>query len=280
MEQLEKMYMDKHKNRRSILLIDDNAEFLEAEAVILRRFGAPIVPMTSSSQALWELKQHPDHYALAIIDLEMPGDLDGIETIRRIKDVSTVRVAILSAHLRESQWQARLRALNTDIAAFEKPLPLPCSPAFAEFRNTVTSALNAPSILLIDNDVGQLDSTAALLRPLGIGLVKARTGDEGLAILLADPSSIALALIDLNMPGSMNGIETIKAIRKHSTIPVMLLTGFYGGNMWEEDIQRMAANVQVLQKPLPLRLSPRFEEIKNRILDSYGIGAKMIAGVS
>jgi PAS domain S-box-containing protein len=65
-----------------LLVVDDQAEFLETLAEILKRLGYRVSAHTEPGQALAELQRRPADFAALVTDLVMPG-LDGLETARR-----------------------------------------------------------------------------------------------------------------------------------------------------------------------------------------------------
>jgi DNA-binding response OmpR family regulator len=82
----------------------------------------------------------------------------------------------------------------------------------------------AARILVIDDNPGVVDILAAHLRAEGHGVSGALTGDEGLNdFILARPD---LVLLDITLPGEMNGIELLKRIRSiDPTSRVIMVTG-------------------------------------------------------
>lgn len=85
--------------------------------------------------------------------------------------------------------------------------------------------LNGP-ILLVDDDFDDLVALQATLEPLGLEVVKARSGAEALRLILE--RDFALVIMDLMMPG-MNGFEACALIRGRDRcrgLPIVILTGF------------------------------------------------------
>lgn len=80
------------------------------------------------------------------------------------------------------------------------------------------------SFLLVDDLEENLLSLEALLRRDGLHLLKARSGDEALELLLHH--DVALALVDVQMPG-LNGFELAELMRGNERtrrIPIIFLT--------------------------------------------------------
>ncbi|MEU6914557.1 response regulator [Streptomyces olindensis] len=80
-------------------------------------------------------------------------------------------------------------------------------------------------ILLVDDMEDNLTALEAVLASLNEPLVRARSGEEALKVLLRQP--IALVLLDVRMPG-MDGFETaahIKRLDQTRDVPIIFLTG-------------------------------------------------------
>ena len=78
--------------------------------------------------------------------------------------------------------------------------------------------------LLVDDLEENLLSLEALLRRDGLVLLTARSGDEALELLLQN--DVALALIDVHMPG-LNGFELAELMRGNERtrrIPIIFVT--------------------------------------------------------
>src|SRR5688572_31491863 len=69
------------------------------------------------------------------------------------------------------------------------------------------------NILLVDDTPENLIALEAVLADLGQNLIKARSGEEALRLLLRQ--EFAVILLDVNMPG-LNGFETAELIRQRS----------------------------------------------------------------
>src|SRR2546425_277430 len=79
-------------------------------------------------------------------------------------------------------------------------------------------------ILVIDDDPEVVELLTSYLRDEGYGVLGALTIDEG--IKLVTLSRPELVLLDILLPGGMNGIEVLKRIRSiDPTIKVIMVTG-------------------------------------------------------
>ena len=101
-------------------------------------------------------------------------------------------------------------------------------------------------VLVIDDDMSVRQIVAKMLASLGFSVIDAAGGRQGLRALEQRAREISLVLLDMTMP-DMDGEETLRAIRKLSPVPVVLMSG-YGESeaMLRFASQRLAG---FLQKP-------------------------------
>src|SRR6202789_1018797 len=113
----------------------------------------------------------------------------------------------------------------------------------------MTSIISPVYFLLVDDLEENLLSLEALLRRDGLVLLKARSGDEALELLLQN--DVALALVDVQMPG-LDGFELAELMRGNERtrrVPIIFVTA---GNA---DSQRRfrgygAGAVELIHKPI------------------------------
>jgi len=76
-------------------------------------------------------------------------------------------------------------------------------------------------ILIIDDDTELCELLADYLQPEGFKVVSAHQAEAGLDLALS--AAHDLVILDVMLPG-MNGLNVLRLIRAHSTIPVLMLT--------------------------------------------------------
>ena len=81
-------------SRRSVLVVDDEPRMIHFIRLNLEHAGFQVFEATSGSDALDQMRDNlPD---LILLDVMMP-DIDGFETLRLIREISTVPVIMLTA---------------------------------------------------------------------------------------------------------------------------------------------------------------------------------------
>lgn len=104
-------------------------------------------------------------------------------------------------------------------------------------------------ILVIDDHPAVARLVAEALQGEGHQTFVAGSGEEGLRVIQQD--SLDAVFLDIGMPG-IDGIEVLRRIREnHSTLPVIILSGW----VTERQIEtaRELGVTDVVRKPAPLR---------------------------
>jgi CheY-like chemotaxis protein len=130
--------------------------------------------------------------------------------------------------------------------------PVPARPAHPRLDEPGTSAARralAGPILVVEDD----DEVAALVtemfRDLGYRVTRAASAAAALGAL-ADDALIALVFTDVMMPGTMNGMELAREVRRRRPdMPILLTTGYAGTVQKTAETER----IDVLCKPYEIR---------------------------
>lgn len=81
------------------------------------------------------------------------------------------------------------------------------------------------TVLLVDDEAGLTAVLAKRLAARGLTVKTAGSGEEGLA-LVRDDAAIAVAVLDINMPG-LDGLETLKELKAiRPAVEALILTGY------------------------------------------------------
>jgi DNA-binding NtrC family response regulator len=78
-------------------------------------------------------------------------------------------------------------------------------------------------LLIVDDEKSMRDLASRTLREAGYEVETAESGDQALTRL---PGDFEIVLTDLDMPGSIGGVELTKQVRSTSTKDVIIMTGF------------------------------------------------------
>ncbi len=80
-----------------VLVVDDETDFLETIVNRLKKRNVDAVGVTSGEAAVEMVKQQP--FDAVILDVKMPGGMDGIECFREIKKIQPLtEVILLTGH--------------------------------------------------------------------------------------------------------------------------------------------------------------------------------------
>jgi DNA-binding response OmpR family regulator len=104
----------------SVLVVEDEQSIAELARAYLERDGYSVVWVRTGEQALAEIGRRP--VRLVVLDVGLPGELDGFEVCRRLRARSGVPILILSARGDEIDRVAGLEAGADDY------VPKPFSP--------------------------------------------------------------------------------------------------------------------------------------------------------
>ena len=116
-------------------------------------------------------------------------------------------------------------------SGFSIEVPLAGESAIAEDRpQKLPDTSDAPflgKILLIEDESDVRGALADLLQAEGLSVLSAASGNEALALVAKNGMRPDLVISDYNLPGRMNGVESIEALRAALSwkIPGIVLTG-------------------------------------------------------
>ncbi len=224
-----------------VLIVDDDEILLETAVDTLQSLGLSVEQASSGLEALGMINHRQGsgkNYDIVIIDLKMP-EIDGIETIRRIRSEANSKVPILliSAY---SYSDIEEEAKEVGVNGFlTKPLfrstlydkiseILGTEVQSTEPENDYSDIEGMNILVAEDNDINW-EIISALLSMYGITTERAENGRLALEKMKeAKKGSYDLIFMDIQMP-EMNGLDATRAIRKledpwASSIPIVAMT--------------------------------------------------------
>jgi len=81
----------------NILIVDDEEDFLDTLSSRLKKRRIDVSGVKSGEEALVKIKEKP--FDVVILDIKMPGGMDGIETLREIKKLQPLtEILLLTGH--------------------------------------------------------------------------------------------------------------------------------------------------------------------------------------
>jgi len=112
------------------------------------------------------------------------------------------------------------------------------------------SGVGTESILVVDDNEGQRDVAAALLRSLGYSVRTAASGERAIEFLKTRP--VDLVVLDMIMDPGIDGLDTYREIIKIHPGQRALIASGYSATERVETMQRLGAG-QYLKKPYSLK---------------------------
>ena len=230
------------------LIVDDDMNTCRSVSKMLRDIQMRPDWTTSAKEAIvhaQDATEAKDEYKVYIIDYLMP-DMNGIETVRRIRKVISedVPIIVLTAY----DWSDfEHEAREAGVTAFvSKPIFM------SELRNVLTQPVVSEKIpkeenkegydysdkhvLLVEDNELNREIATAILAETGMTIDSVEDGDLAIATINREPADkYDLILMDVQMP-RMDGYTATREIRtladnRKANIPIVAMTA----NAFEED---------------------------------------------
>ncbi|MBU1248661.1 MAG: response regulator [Proteobacteria bacterium] len=204
-------------SKTTILLVDDEPQFLEAIAERVRLKGFEVLTAENGAQALEVAAKHTIH--LAVVDLKLP-DMDGLMVITKIKENQPyVRTILLTGH-GDNKLKQATESLNSTY--FEKH-------EMSGFWAFLKNMTKLPAVLVIDDDPVFLETVAERIKINGFEVHTALSATD--ALHQAAETEFAFAVIDFKLP-DMDGLEVVTKLKGlQPKLETILLTGYGSDKM-------------------------------------------------
>ena len=224
-----------------VMIVDDDKTMLQTATDTLTSLGANVEQANNGLEALGMIEHRHlsgRDYTVIIIDWKMP-DIDGLETIKRIRSEidSQIPILLISAYdWSDIEDKARSAGANGFVSKplFRSTLYDKINGLIGKESGSVEpeddySDLNGINILVAeDNDINW-EIISAMLAMFGITTERAENGRVCVDMLSkAEEGSYELIFMDVQMP-EMNGLDATRTIRKlenpwAASIPIVAMT--------------------------------------------------------
>ena len=263
------------------LVVDDDVAVCESAVVTLTEMGVIAEWVDSGRKALKRVRNRWEagrHYDMILIDWKMP-EMDGIETVRRIREIvgPEVTIIIMTAYDWASiEHEARLAGVNllmskpmfksSLISAFSKVLDE--KEEHDERDKPVLFDFSGRRILLVEDNAINTEVATVLLESKGFTVDTAENGLRAIEEFSKSGAGFYDAiLMDIRMP-LMDGLTAANNIRHMSnadakTIPIIAMTA----NAFDDDIEKSKTAGMNAHLTKPIEPERLFQVLHNFIMD-------------
>jgi two-component system, response regulator PdtaR len=198
---------------RTYLIVDDNRDFAENLAEILRDGGDDAVVAESGGEAVRRAGER--RFDAVLTDMRMPlmGGAEVVHEIRRIDPGAPAMV--ITAHVGDDVLEAARR--EGLLAVLPKPVDVP------RLLELLARARRDGLVAVIEDDVRLSDNLCEALRGHGFAAVTAASVLETERL---GPVQPFCALVDLRLPGGPDGEAMRRLARKYPGLPMVVVTGY------------------------------------------------------
>lgn len=204
-----------YAGHETILVVDDEPALLDLTTELLSQHGYRIIKAENGQQALHILESNP--VDLLLTDVIMP-EMDGYQLAEFVtENYPSVKIQLASGFTDNRHQRMTDDSLTRHI--LRKPY---ASEALLKRvrelldQKPVTPKLSG-TILVMDDDEDIRELFKLNLKKLGFKTILAKNGEEALSCYqqhLNSNDPVVVSIVDLSIPGSMNGKEVAQGIRK------------------------------------------------------------------
>jgi CheY-like chemotaxis protein len=197
---------------RSYLVVDDNLDFAENLAEILRDRGDEVTLAANGREAAEAVRGR--RFDAILTDMRMPL-MGGAELVHEIRHTDPGAPAVvITAHVGDDALeQARREGL---LAILPKPVEVP------RLLGLLASARRDGLVVIVEDDPRLLDNLSEALRGHGFAAVTAASITETERL---GPVRPFCALVDLRLPGGPDGEAMRRLAEKFPGMPMIVVTG-------------------------------------------------------
>jgi two-component system, response regulator PdtaR len=198
---------------RTYLIVDDNSEFVENLAEILRDRGDEVAPAMNGEEAVRAARGR--RFDAVLTDMRMPlmGGAEVVHEIRRLDP--GVPAMIITAHVGDDAIEAARR--EGLLAVLPKPVDV------GRLLELLDSARRDGLVVVVEDDVRMSDNLCEALRTRGFAAVTAASVLETERL---GPIRPFCALVDLRVPGGPHGEAMRRLGARFPGLPMIVVSAY------------------------------------------------------
>lgn len=199
---------------RSYLVVDDNRDFAENLAEILRDRGDEVIVAGNGRDAAEAVRRR--RFDAILTDMRMPL-MGGAELVHEVRRTDPGAPAlVITAHAGDDALEAARR--EGLLAVLGKPVEVP------RLLALLASARRDGLVVVVEDDARLSDNLCEALRAHGFAAV---TAVSVLETERLGPVRPFCALVDLRLPGGPHGEAMRKLAARFPGIPMIVVTGYH-----------------------------------------------------
>ncbi len=199
---------------RSYLVGDDNLDFAETLAEILRDRGDEVAIAADGREAL--ALARATRFDAMVTDMRMPL-MGGAELVHHVRRIDPgLAAVVVTAYVRDNDLEAARR--EGLLAALPKPVPI------GRLLELLRAARRDGLVAVIEDDVALCDNLCEALRSRGFAAVTAASVLETERLGPVEPFC---ALVDLRVPGGPAGEAMRRLAEKYPGLPMLVVTAYH-----------------------------------------------------
>ncbi len=200
---------------RRYLIVDDNLDFAENLAEILRDLGDEVAIATGGAEAL--ALARGGRFDAVLTDMRMPlmGGAELVHELRRLDP--GLAAMVITAHAGDDALEAARR--EGLLAVLPKPVPV------AQLLDLMAVARRDGLVVIVEDDRKFSDNLCEVLRGRGFAAV---TAGSVLETERLGPIRPFAALVDLRVPGGPDGEAMRRLSLRFPNLPMIVMSGVHG----------------------------------------------------
>lgn len=198
---------------RTYLIVDDNPDFAENLAEILRDAGDDVALAANGEQAVESARAR--RFDAVLTDMRMPS-MGGAEVVHRIRRLDPGAPAlVITAHVADDDIDAARR--EGLLAVLSKPVDVKV------LLHLLASARRDGLVAIVEDDLRMSDNLCEALRGKGFAAV---TATNVLETDRLGPVCPFCALVDLRVPGGPHGEAMRRLAARFPGLPMIVVTAY------------------------------------------------------